>query len=172
LTALAPSLLAGPPPPSMAPPEEPFSTLPGPTQNGQLALLTPPPLSPNVIVTGVAGQLLHSQPMFAPINSTYTSFDLQSLRFVCTANNQTPVAPPQTCTLQVTGVKAVGGSTVVQELGFNPVLGVNPFKSATFASTFTRLKSVNFQLLQSTTGQSLTEVAIDDVAYKAYRACR
>jgi hypothetical protein len=118
-----------------------------------LNIFLPPPSPSNVISTSSTTQALRGQPMLTPIKSTVEYFDLESLHYACVLNTQAPVPLSQTCTLQVSGVKYGSGASVVQELIFNPALppAVTQFASASFP-TFTKLISVNFQLLQATTG--------------------
>ncbi len=109
--------------------------------------------------------------MFTPIDSTIASFDLDSLRFACVINTQTALPTAQSCTIQATAVKFGSGATVIQELIFNPTLpGPNQFASASFP-TFKGVISVNFQLVQSVTGEALGVPLIDNVGYTAYYKC-
>ncbi len=96
--------------------------------------------SPNVIATGTIGQALRGQPISAP-NSTSAFPNLQYVRYACVVASQAQVNVAQTCTSQLSGDEYDTGATVVQELVFNPVVGINQFASSSFP-TFTRLKQV------------------------------
>ena len=130
-----------------------------------LTPLLPAPISPNVIATATIAQAFRVQPEITS-NSSYAFIDLQSLRYACVYADQVQAHIAQTCTIQISGVKYDTGATVIQELIFNPVAGVNQFGSASFPA-FTRVKQVNLHLIQATSGQVLGVSLLGHIAYKA-----
>ena len=138
-------------------------------------LVLPTPSGENVIATSPGIQITAGQPVLKPINSTIAAFDLHSLRYACVLDTVAATPTVQGCTVKVTGVKATEEEgkekeAVVQELVFNPVVGINEYASA-FFHTFDGLKSVNFQVIQPTSSQTVTVLLVDNLAYKAYYRC-
>lgn len=101
------------------------------------------------------------------------AFDEKSISYACIANSVTPttVVEPTTCTIQVTGVKALIGVTEVQEIIYNPTdllpLG-QIFNSTKFASAFTNLVRVGVHIIQAAVATSLMVAFFDNHAYTAY----
>lgn len=92
-----------------------------------------------------------------------------SLAYACVTNAE-EVAVATSCTIQVTGVRAADGTTVVQELQYNPGIQVAakvPMNVTTFPISFRGLKSVSPEVIQSPNGVDVFAV-IDSNSYVAY----
>ncbi|KAG6991420.1 hypothetical protein G7Y79_00052g087600 [Physcia stellaris] len=121
--------------------------------------------------SGVTAQLQQGQRGWKGINSSVSYFDENSIFYACqlydaTGNPSVAI----TCTIQVTGVKYGTGTTVLQELVYNP--GALPvartFASASFGDNFKNLTRVDVQLADAPVPGTLIVINLDNHAYTAY----
>lgn len=101
-------------------------------------------------------------PYLAIIDSGF----FQSLAYACITNSEAP-AVAVTCTLQVAAQRA-DGSTVVQELAYNPREARNAMNSTTFPASFSNLESLTIQVLSSSAPVDTVAPLVDNNHYLAF----
>lgn len=141
-------------------------------------LVVTPPSQPNVIGAGALSELReganpgwHARTTSDNGMPTTKTFNQKSVYYGCVINLQQSLSPPTTCTIQAAG-KRIDGSTVIQELVFNPgpnqdIPGNFTFAEFTPAEDWTDLTRVDLQLVNTDVGDPLTALIFDNNAYEA-----
>ncbi|USW58600.1 hypothetical protein Slin15195_G119190 [Septoria linicola] len=127
----------------------------------------------NNIVSGVQQTALAGAEAGFAIAGDSKYFDLKSLYYGCSVNTAEGAAGlPQACTINVRGYRKTTDTNPVasKQLTFTPKLTqvlAQPVK-ATFGRSFTGLQKVEIVQIESTSGEALNVIVLDDVAYNLY----
>lgn len=89
-----------------------------------------------------------------------------SLAYGCVSNSEGP-AVAVTCTLQVSAQRA-DGTTVIQNLAYNPRELRNGMNSTAFPYSFSNLESLTIQVLSSSVPLDTVAPLVDNNTYTAF----
>ncbi|CAK4033708.1 Hypothetical predicted protein [Lecanosticta acicola] len=128
---------------------------------------------PNQIVTGFEQTSLTGANAGWQVENKAGSFDLYSFYYGCAVNSvEGAEGVPQQCTFNVRGYRRAADANPVaqQQFSFTPktTAVLAQAMQATFENSFSNIQRVEVVQLESTSGEELNVILLDDVVYNLY----